>query len=328
MSDHPFEKLTPDFIMDAIEAQGFLCDGRYLTLNSYENRVYQIGIEDSVPLIAKFYRPERWTREQILEEHEFCFELAEQELPVVLPMRNQQQNSLLHYEGFDIALFERKGGRAPELDYEDNLTILGRLLARIHAIGSRAKYQLRPTIDIQSYAVESMQFILQNFIPMELETAYRTLCDDLIPTMQQRLKEAGSVATIRVHGDCHAGNMLWRDDAPHFVDFDDSRMAPAIQDIWMLLSGDSEQQAEQIRKILDGYHEFNDFNFAELKLIEVFRTLRIMYYSAWLARRWTDPAFPHSFPWFNSTRYWEQHILELREQLAALQQPSIQPAYE
>ncbi len=328
MSDHPFEKLTPDFIMDAIEAQGYPCDGRYLTLNSYENRVYQIGIEDSVPLIAKFYRPERWTREQILEEHEFCFELAEQELPVVLPMRNQQHNSLLHYEGFDIALFERKGGRSPELDYEDNLTILGRLMARIHAIGSRARYQLRPTIDIQSYAVESMQFILQNFIPMELETAYRTLCDDLIPTMQQRLKEAGSVASIRVHGDCHAGNMLWRNDAPHFVDFDDSRMAPAIQDIWMLLSGDSEQQAQQIRKILDGYHEFNDFNIAELKLIEVFRTLRIMYYSAWLARRWNDPAFPHSFPWFNTSRYWEQHILELREQLAALQQPSIQPAYE
>jgi Ser/Thr protein kinase RdoA (MazF antagonist) len=328
MSDHPFEQLTPDFIMDAIEAQGYLCDGRYLTLNSYENRVYQIGIEDSVPVIAKFYRPQRWTREQILEEHEFCFELAEQELPVVLPLRNQQDNSLLHYEGFDIALFERKGGRSPELDYKDNLTILGRLLARIHAIGSRAKYQLRPTIDIQSYAVESMQFILQNFIPMELETAYRTLCDDLIPTMQQRIKEAGTVASIRVHGDCHAGNMLWRDDAPHFVDFDDSRMAPAIQDIWMLLSGDIDQQGQQMRKILDGYHEFNDFNFAELKLIEVFRTLRIMYYSAWLARRWNDPAFPHSFPWFNTSRYWEQHILELREQLAALQQPSIQPAYE
>lgn len=327
MSDHPFEKLTPDFIMDAIEAQGYQCDGRYLTLNSYENRVYQIGIEDSVPVIAKFYRPERWSREQILEEHEFCFELAEHELPVVLPLRNQQNSSLLHYEGFNIALFERKGGHAPELDYQDNLTILGRLLARIHTIGSRAKYQLRPAIDIQHYGIESMQFILQNFIPMELETAYRTLCDDLIPTMQQRIREAGTVASIRVHGDCHAGNMLWRDDAPHFVDFDDSRMAPAIQDIWMLLSGDSEQQALQIRKILDGYHEFNDFNFAELKLIEVFRTLRIMYYSAWLARRWNDPAFPHSFPWFNSTRYWEQHILELREQLAALQQPSIQPAY-
>jgi Ser/Thr protein kinase RdoA (MazF antagonist) len=327
MSDHPFEKLTPDFIMDAIEAQGYACDGRYLTLNSYENRVYQIGIEDATPIIAKFYRPERWTPEQILEEHAFCFELAEQELPIVLPIRDQQQNSLLHYQGFDIALFERKGGHAPELDYADNLTILGRLLARIHAIGSRARYQLRPAITIDSYGVESMQFIMQEFIPMELETAYRTLCEDLLPAMQRRIDEAGKVASIRVHGDCHAGNMLWRDEAPHFVDFDDSRMAPAIQDIWMLLSGDSEQQSLQLKKILDGYHEFNDFNFAELKLIEVFRTLRIMYYSAWLARRWNDPAFPHSFPWFNTTRYWEQHILELREQLAALQQPNIQPAY-
>ncbi len=328
MSDHPFEKLTPDFIMDAIEAQGYLCDGRYLTLNSYENRVYQIGLEDESPVIAKFYRPERWTREQILEEHEFCFELAAQELPIVVPLRNQQQQTLLKYQGFNIALFPRKGGHAPELDHADNLTVLGRLLARMHAIGSRARYQLRPAINIQNYGEESYQFILQNFIPMELETAYRTLCDDLLRHMHSRMNEAGSVNWIRVHGDCHAGNMLWRDDAPHFVDFDDSRMAPAIQDIWMLLSGDLDQQSLQMKKILDGYLEFNDFNFAELKLIEVFRTLRIMYYSAWLARRWSDPAFPHSFPWFNTTRYWEQHILELREQLAALQQPSIQPAYE
>ena len=327
MSDHPFEKLTPDFIMDAIEAQGYLCDGRYLTLNSYENRVYQIGLEQSQPIIAKFYRPERWSREQILEEHAFCFELAEQELPVVLPILDKNHSSLMQYQGFYIALFERKGGRAPELDHRDNLSILGRLLARMHLIGSRTKYQLRPTIDIQSYGYDSADFISRHFMPMELQTAYRSLCDDLLQTIQLRISETGPVDYIRVHGDCHAGNMLWRDDAPHFVDFDDSRMAPAIQDIWMLLSGDTEQQSTQLKKILDGYHEFHDFNFAEIRLIEVFRTLRIMYYSAWLARRWNDPAFPHSFPWFNTTRYWEQHILELREQLALLQQPAIQPAY-
>ena len=328
MCDHPFAKLTPDFIMDAIEAQGYLCDGRYLTLNSYENRVYQIGLEGENPIIAKFYRPERWSAAQILEEHDFCFELAEQELPIVLPIRNEKNETLLEYQGFNIALFLRKGGHAPELDYADNLTILGRLMARMHAIGGRASYQFRPAIDIQSYGHESVQFILQHFIPMELETAYRTLCDDLLDIMQRKIKETGSVKWIRVHGDCHAGNMLWRDEAPHFVDFDDSRMAPAIQDIWMLLSGDLEQQSQQLNKVLRGYLEFNDFNYAELKLIEVFRTLRIMYYSAWLARRWADPAFPHSFPWFNTPRYWEQHILELREQLAALQQPSLYPSGE
>lgn len=325
MSDHPFDRLTPDFIMDAIEAQGYRCDGRYLTLNSYENRVYQVGLEESNPIIAKFYRPERWDREQILEEHGFCFELGEQELPVVLPMCNSDGHSLLQYHGFHLALFERKGGHAAELDHAENLLVLGRLLARMHLIGARVNYTTRPTIDIRSYGYDSVDFISNHFMPAELTLAYQTLCNDLFQVMQQRIDETGSVNYIRVHGDCHAGNMLWRDDAPHFVDFDDSRMAPAIQDIWMLLSGDFDQQSKQLQKILDGYHEFNDFNYAELKLIEVFRTLRIMYYSAWLARRWSDPAFPHSFPWFNTARYWEEHILELREQLAALQQPSLSP---
>lgn len=325
MNEHPFERLTPDFIMDAIEAQGFRCDGRYLTLNSYENRVYQIGLEDQSPIIAKFYRPERWSDEQILEEHQFCFELAEQELPIVLPLEQSQQSTLMHYQGFSIALFERKGGHAPELDYAENLTVLGRLLARMHAIGSREAYQYRPKLSLQSFGQESVAYISQHAIPGELDVAYATLCADLLKTMQTRLDEAGPIHSIRVHGDCHAGNMLWRDDAPHFVDFDDSRMAPAVQDIWMLLSGNPEQQSIQLKKILDGYLDFYDFNFAELQLIEVFRTLRIMHYSAWLARRWSDPAFPHNFPWFNTQRYWEEHILELREQLAALQQPALHP---
>lgn len=328
MSDnntHPFDRLTPDFIIDAVEAQGYLCDGRLLALNSYENRVYQVGIEDQTPIIAKFYRPERWSEQQIQEEHDFSFELAEQELPIVTPLA-QDNTSLLQYDGFHLALFKRQGGHAPELDYQDNLTILGRLLARMHLIGSRVNFDHRPEITIQSYGMHSYEFLSSEFIPAELKLAYDSLCKDLLLNMEDVMQRSGRVHTLRVHGDCHAGNMLWRDDAPHFVDFDDARMAPAIQDLWMLLSGDRQQQSIQLKKILDGYLQFNDFNFSELQLIEVFRTLRIMYYSAWLARRWSDPAFPHSFPWFNTVRYWEEHILELREQLAALQEPALYPA--
>lgn len=321
---HPFEKLTPDFIMDAIESQGYRCDGRNLALNSYENRVYQIGIEDSIPLIAKFYRPERWTREQILEEQAFSFELADQELPVIAPLTDNQGISLHHYRGFYFSVFERQGGHAPELDHQDNLTILGRLLARIHLTGCVRPFQHRPSINIQNFGHDSVNFISQNFIPAELKLAYDSLSSDVLKTMQRSIDSCGKLRYIRVHGDCHAGNMLWRNEKPHFVDFDDSRMAPAVQDIWMLLSGSHEQQHIQLNKILDGYFEFNDFDMKELQLIEVFRTLRILYYSAWLARRWADPAFPHSFPWFNTTRYWEEHILELREQFAALNEASIQ----
>jgi Ser/Thr protein kinase RdoA (MazF antagonist) len=325
MSQHPFNVLTPEFIMDAVESKGFVCDGRILALNSYENRVYQIGLEDRDPLIAKFYRPERWSDEQILEEHAFCLELAEQELPVVPPMRNTG-TTLGHFDHFRFALFERKGGRAPELDHEDNLLILGRLLARMHAIGARQSFQHRPGISIASYGEDSRDFILEHALPAELRPAYETLTRDLIIHMQDLVQSAGNIRSIRVHGDCHAGNMLWREDNPNFVDFDDARMAPSIQDIWMLLSGDRVQQSLQLKKILQGYLEFNDFDFAQLRLIEVFRTLRIMQYSAWLARRWHDPAFPMAFPWFNSVRYWEEHVLELREQLSALMEPPLYPA--
>ncbi len=326
MNAHPFESLTPDFIMQAIESLGYLCDGRILALNSYENRVYQIGIEDGNPLIAKFYRPERWSEKQILEEHSFSAQLAAQELPIVTPITNSSGNSLCRYQGFWLSLFIRQGGHAPELDHQDNLTILGRMLARIHLIGSTEDYQYRPSITLQNYGYDSVSFISEHFIPAELKIPYDTLTRDVLQAMEGIMDSIDGIRYQRVHGDCHAGNMLWRDEAPHFVDFDDSRMAPAIQDIWMLLSGDRAQQEQQLKKILSGYLEFNDFNFAELRLIEVFRSLRILYYSAWLSRRWSDPAFPHSFPWFNTSRYWEEHILELREQLAALQEPVMQPA--
>ncbi len=320
---HPFSILTPDFILQAIESEGYYCDGRILALNSYENRVYQIGIEDSEPLIAKFYRPKRWSDEQILEEHTFCFELAEQELPIVTPCRNSKSQSLFDFEDYRFSVFNRKGGHAPELDHKENLTILGRLLARIHLIGSGSKFQYRPSINIENYGYESVRLVSEHFIPFELKTAYDSLTNDLLQSLEGILNRVGTVNTIRVHGDCHAGNMLWRDDHPNFVDFDDSRMAPAIQDIWMLLSGSREQQQVQLNKIMQGYSQFKDFNPIEFQLIEFFRTLRIMYYSAWLAKRWDDPAFPHSFPWFNTVRYWEDHILQLREQFAALNEPAI-----
>jgi Ser/Thr protein kinase RdoA (MazF antagonist) len=324
MSDnpHPFSSLTPDFILDAIESLGYWSDGRSFALNSYENRVYQVGIEGAEPLIAKFYRPGRWSDEQILEEHQFCFELAEQELPVVAPMV-KDGTSLFHVGGFRLALFPRKGGHAPELDNPDNLYILGRLLARFHLVGAAKPFQHRPTIDLQSYGCDSVEFISEHFIPMELKRSYDTLTADLLKLMQQIIDRVGPVRHLRVHGDCHGGNMLWRDDAPHFVDFDDARMAPAIQDLWMLLSGSRNEQLAQLSEIVDGYSEFNDLQLKELQLIEVMRTLRMMHYAAWLARRWEDPAFPHSFPWFNSVRYWSEHILELREQFSALQEPGL-----
>ncbi|WP_370278655.1 serine/threonine protein kinase [Pontibacterium sp.] len=319
---HPFETLTPSFILDAIESQGYWSDGRSFPLNSYENRVYQVGIEDAEPLIAKFYRPGRWTDEQILEEHQFSFELAEQELPVVAPIVKDGQ-SLFQAGGFRFSLFPRKGGHAPELDNPDNLFILGRLLGRMHLVGATRPFEYRPSIDVQSYGYDSAAFVSEHFIPAELKTSYDTLTRDILQLIEEKIAQVGDVRQIRVHGDCHGGNMLWRDDAPHFVDFDDARMAPAIQDIWMLLSGGRSEQLSQLSEIIDGYSEFNDFQLKELQLIEVFRTLRIMNYAAWLARRWEDPAFPHSFTWFNTVKYWSEHILELREQFAALQEPGL-----
>ncbi len=320
---HPFENLTPSFIQDAIESLGYLCDGRVFGLNSYENRVYQVGIEESEPLIAKFYRPARWSKEQIIEEHEFCFELLEQELPVVAPLILEGE-SLFTYGEFMFALFPRKGGHAPELDNMDNLFTLGRMLGRIHQIGASRPFLHRPVISITNYGHESAKLISEQFIPAELKTSYDTLTADLLRLMEQHWEVCEPLNRIRVHGDCHIGNMLWRDDAPHFVDFDDARMAPAIQDIWMLLSGERESQQAQLLEIIEGYSEFCDFNPAQLRLTETLRTLRIMNYAAWVARRWEDPAFPHNFPWFNTVRYWSDHILELREQLFALQEPSLQ----
>jgi Ser/Thr protein kinase RdoA (MazF antagonist) len=326
-SSHPFSALKPECILDAIEHQladqGLFCDGRILALNSYENRVYQIGIEGQLPLIAKFYRPDRWTTAQILEEHGFSFELAEDEFPVVTPILQAGSSlfeTVIDGQAFRFSLFIRKGGRAPEFDNLDHLLIMGRWLARLHNIGGTKPFVERPTLDLLSYGSESVTFIAEHFIPASLKIAYTTLTRDLLQLLHEKQQQQNNIKFIRTHCDCHAGNVLWRDDLPHFVDFDDARMAPAIQDLWMLLSGDRNEQTVQMSEILEGYQEFREFDFCELHWIEILRTLRMLHYSAWLARRWDDPAFPLHFPWFNSERYWGQHILELREQLSALQE--------
>ncbi len=321
-NQHPFDTLSPELIMAAVESLGYFCDGRLLALNSYENRVYQVGVEDSEPLIAKFYRPQRWSNEQIQEEHQFCFELVDHDLPVVAPLKTAS-DSLFEHEGFRFALYPRRGGHGPELDNLDNLYTMGKLLGRIHNIGAVRDFQHRPLLDSESFGHRCVALISEQFIPPELKLAYDSLARDLLQAVDEILESVEGIKPIRVHGDCHAGNILWRDDSANFVDLDDARMAPAVQDIWMLLSGDRQRQTRQLAEIVEGYNEFFDFHPRELRLIEVLRTLRIIHYAAWLAKRWNDPAFPPAFPWFNTPRYWGDHILELREQLAALNEPAL-----
>jgi Ser/Thr protein kinase RdoA (MazF antagonist) len=322
-SSHPFSRLSPDFIMDAIESQGYHCDARILELNSYENRVYQIGIEDDEPLIAKIYRPGRWTTDQINEEHEFTLELASHDLSVVAPLVLQNGRTSFNYDEFQIALFPRRGGRAPAVDDLDCLEVLGRFISRLHNVGASASFQFRPAITVADYGDTSREWLLgENFIPAELIEAYDSVSSSLLDIIRSRFENSTS-RSIRLHADCHMGNVLWRDDQPHFVDFDDARTGPAIQDLWMLLSGDSQSQSVQMSRILRGYRDFREFDTSELSLIEPLRALRIMHHAAWLARRWDDPAFPRAFPFFNTQRYWSDHILELREQWSAIEEPSL-----
>ncbi|RFA26146.1 stress response serine/threonine protein kinase YihE [Alkalilimnicola ehrlichii] len=324
VNEAPYANLGPEQVLAAVEATGYRCDGRLLALNSYENRVYQIGIEDESPLVGKFYRPERWSDAAILEEHAFAQELAEREIPVVAPLATDGR-TLHEFEGYRFALYPRRGGRWPELQEADDRLWVGRFLGRIHAVGSVRAFEHRPVLSVASMAEEPVAYLLQhNVIPAELRVPYTSLLDDLLVRIRASFERAGECAQIRLHGDCHLGNILWTDAGPHFVDLDDCRMGPAIQDLWMLLSGDRMEQALQLSDIVEGYEEFYEFNRRELHLVEALRTLRIINYAAWLARRWDDPAFPQAFPWFDSPRFWEEHILSLREQAALLDEPPLQ----
>ena len=318
-----YSGLTPDTLLDAVEDCGYRSDGRFLALNSYENRVYQVGIEDETPVIAKIYRPGRWSNEAILEEHAFTLELANEEIPVVAPLT--VEGSTLHsWQGYRLALYPRQGGHWPELNTLEEREWMGRFIARMHAVGSTRPFEHRPVLDIESFGHRSRSYLLeQNFIPGHIETAYQTLSQDLLQQISNSFEAAGNIKQLRLHGDCHPGNILWTQQGPHFVDLDDCRTGPAIQDLWMLISGDRHEMQSQLIDIIEGYIQFHDFDERELQLIEPLRTLRIMHYAAWLARRWQDPAFPRAFPWFNTDRYWEEHILALREQASLLNEPAL-----
>ncbi|MBK5966376.1 stress response serine/threonine protein kinase YihE [Thiocystis minor] len=316
----PYANLTPDLVLDAVESLGLLTDGRLLALNSYENRVYQVGLDESTPVIAKFYRPGRWSDEAILEEHAFTLTLAEHEIPAVPP--SLIDGRTLHaFGGHRFSLTPRRGGRTPELEDATVLEWIGRFIGRIHAIGAVAPFAHRPTLDIDSFGTEPRAFLLANdWIPSDLLPAYTSVVDQALQGVRACYERAGSVQYLRLHGDCHLGNLLWTDAGPHFVDFDDARMGPAVQDLWMLLSGERGEMSRQLADVLAGYEDFQEFDPRELHLIEALRTLRIIHHAAWLARRWEDPAFPAAFTWFGNQHYWQNHILQLREQIAAMEE--------
>jgi Ser/Thr protein kinase RdoA (MazF antagonist) len=316
---HPYSSLTPETVLDACASLGLRPDGRLLGLNSYENRVYQVWLEEDLPhgaarsIVAKFYRPGRWTKAQIDEEHAFARELAEREIPVVATSQSAE------FAGFFFAVYPRRGGRTPNLEDPKVLEWIGRFIGRIHAVGSSSAFAVRPSLDLDSFGKEPRRWLLENArIPEDLLPSWKAVTEQALAGVEACYARAGSIRTIRLHGDCHPGNILWTDDGPHFVDLDDARMGPAMQDLWMLLSGDRASQGKQMRDVLAGYESFRDFDRRELNLVEALRTLRLLHYSYWIARRWDDPAFPAAFPWFGTQRYWQDRILELKEQVALM----------
>ncbi|MFT3801465.1 MAG: serine/threonine protein kinase [Burkholderiaceae bacterium] len=346
----PYADLTPDRILDALASIGLLGDGRLLSLNSYENRVYQIHLDDApdavvdalhgpdrgaarderpapnLSVVVKFYRPGRWLDEQILEEHAFTTQLEAREIPVVPPLAiGDAGRTLHHFAGHRFAVFRRQGGRPPELDDPATRQWIGRFIGRIHAVGRARPFETRPALDVDSFGIEPRDWLLgHDAIPPDLLPAWRTAVDLALDGVREAFARC-PVTPIRLHGDNHPGNVLWTDDGPHFVDFDDCRSGPAVQDLWMLLAGDRETMTMQLDDLLTGYRTFCEFDERELQWIEPLRTLRLIHYSAWLARRWHDPAFPAAFPWFGTSRYWQDRVLELREQIAAMQEPALVP---
>ncbi|HUH95054.1 MAG TPA: serine/threonine protein kinase [Casimicrobiaceae bacterium] len=324
----PFAGLTPEVVLDALDSVALHGDGRLLALNSYENRVYRATLADGSTAVAKFYRPGRWSDAQVREEHAFVAELAADEIPVVAPLAFAGR-TLHAFGGFRFAVYPNCGGRAPELEERSTREWLGRFIGRIHAVGARSRFRERPALDIASFGEEPRDWLLgHGFVPSDLAEAYRSVAELALAGVRESFARAGDIGSLRLHGDCHAGNMLWIADGPlagpHFVDFDDSRSGPAVHDLWMLLSGDRHEMSAQLADILAGYEDFRGFDRRELLLVEALRTLRLIHYAAWLARRWNDPAFPAAFPWFNTQRYWQDRILELREQVAAMGEPPLE----
>ena len=324
---HAYASLTPDLVLDALETVGIRGDGRLIALGSYENRVYKAMLDDGPPVVVKFYRPGRWSDAQIGEEHAFVRELADAEVPSV-PPRDIAGRTLHAHEGFRFSVYDKRGGRPPELDRDEVLEWIGRFLGRLHAVGAHERFAVRPPLDPETFGTAPRDYLLASgFIPAELRDAWTAAASLALAGVQRAYDRAGSVASLRLHGDVHVGNVLWVDGGgergPHFVDFDDARSGPAVQDLWMLLSGDRATMNRQLADVLAGYEQFHEFDPRELPLLEALRTLRLLHYSAWIARRWDDPAFPAAFPWFGTTRYWQDRILELREQIGAMDEAAL-----
>lgn len=329
-ADTPYDDLTPDLILDALEACGQRVDGRLLTLNSYENRVFQVGLDSGHMVVAKFYRPGRWTDEQILEEHAFALELAEAEVPAVPPMALTHQlpyaretarvsgtpPTLAHFKGHRITVAHRRGGRPPELEDPDVLRWIGRFLARLHQVGARSPFAHRVRLDVGTLGWQAHQWLAEHdTIPLDQRGPWLDTARQALELVEAAFASIDGLRWLRVHGDCHPGNVLWTPQGPHFVDLDDAGMGPAVQDLWMLVSGEPDERRRQLDALLDGYESIAEFDWRELKLIEPLRTLRLIHHSAWLARRWHDPAFPAAFPWFESGTYWQQQRDQLRQQI-------------
>lgn len=319
----PFDNLHPGAVFAAAESIGLEPSGRLFALNSYENRVYQLGDEDGALWVLKFYRPARWTDAQIAEEHEFTFELADTELPVAVPILRGGESLFVHHRQ-RFAAFPYLAGRAPELDDNATLTLLGRTLARVHAVGATSRFAHRPAFGVERFGEQARRQVIDSgFVPEALAEQYARVSEQVIRRVRQSFDAFGPLPSLRIHGDCHAGNILWREQGPLFVDLDDCMAGPRIQDLWMFLSGDAASQQSSWAALMEGYELFGEFDYAELTLVESLRSLRILHHAAWIAHRWGDPAFPRAFPWFADARYWERHIADLFEQLAAMDDPPI-----
>ncbi len=320
----PYADLDPERILDAVESLGLRADGRVLALNSYENRVFRVGLEDAAPVVAKFYRPGRWSDDAILEEHAFAAELRAADLSVVAPLAFAGA-TLHHHGGHRFALFPLQGGHAPETGDREVLRHLGRVLGRLHAVGARTGFVHRGAIGIATHGEATVDFLLDgDWLPPDLEDNFAALADALLDACDAAWERAGAFATLRLHGDCHPGNILWREGQAHFVDLDEALAGPAVQDLWML-AGRREDGPAAWRWLLEGYGEFRAFDRAELHLVEALRALRLLHYNAWIARRWRDPAFPAAFPWVEQPRHWESVITQMQEQLAALHEDPPSP---